>query len=117
MTTPADQPSGAPEPAIAAPPAIPTAPVRRPILERIGLAAVALVLALLFPALAVVTVLLVVPLAWLAVQSVTADGAFSLEHYRRFLAEDIYWRSFLLTFRIALIVTVDRKSTRLNSSH
>ncbi|AWN53346.1 ABC transporter permease [Methylobacterium sp. 17Sr1-1] len=65
-----------------------------------------LVLGLLLPALAVVTVLLLVPLAWLAVQSVTADGAFSLEHYRRFLTEDIYWRSFLLTFRIALVVTV-----------
>ncbi len=65
-----------------------------------------IVLALLSPALAVVTALLVVPLAWLAVQSVTADGAFTLEHYRRFLTEDIYWRSFLLTFRIALTVTV-----------
>ncbi len=65
-----------------------------------------LVLALLGPALAVVTALLVVPLAWLAVQSVTTDGSLTLEHYRRFLAEDIYWRSFLLTFRIALTVTV-----------
>lgn len=65
-----------------------------------------IVLALLAPALAVVTALLAVPLAWLAVQSVTADGALTLEHYRRFLTEDIYWRSFLLTFRIALTVTV-----------
>lgn len=64
-----------------------------------------LVLALLAPALAVVTVLLVVPLLWLTAQSVYVDG-FTLENYRRFLTEDIYWRSFLLTFRIAFTVTV-----------
>ncbi|ACL58557.1 ABC transporter permease [Methylobacterium nodulans] len=64
-----------------------------------------LVLALLAPALAVVTVLLVVPLLWLAAQSVYVDG-FTLENYQRFLTEDIYWRSFLLTFRIAFTVTV-----------
>ena len=62
-------------------------------------------LALLAPALAVVAALLLVPLAWLAAQSIYADG-FTLENYRRFATEDIYWRSFLLTFRIALTVTV-----------
>lgn len=64
-----------------------------------------LVLALLAPALLVVGALLLAPLVWLAFQSVWHDG-FTLENYRRIFAEEIYARSFLLTFRIATIVTV-----------
>jgi putative spermidine/putrescine transport system permease protein len=59
---------------------------------------------LLVPALAVIVTLLLVPLLWLAWQSVYHDG-FTLENYRRILAEDVYWHSFLQTFRIAFIVT------------
>lgn len=64
-----------------------------------------LVLALLAPALLVVGILLLVPLAWLAFQSVWHDG-FTLENYTRILGEEVYARSFLLTFRIAATVTV-----------
>ena len=57
------------------------------------------------PALLVVLALVVLPVGWFLGLSVY-DGGFTLEHYRRIFAEDIYWRSFGLTFRIALVVTV-----------
>jgi putative spermidine/putrescine transport system permease protein len=63
-----------------------------------------LLLALALPALLVVLLLIVLPVGWLAWQSVYHDG-FTLENYRRILSEDIYWRSFLLTFEISLLVT------------
>jgi putative spermidine/putrescine transport system permease protein len=34
------------------------------------------------------------------------EGGFTLEHYRRIATEEVYWRSFGLTFRISLIVTL-----------
>src|SRR6267154_2201986 len=55
-----------------------------------------LMLALAMPALLV---------GWLAWQSVYHNG-FTLENYRRIWSEDIYWRSFALTFEISLLVTV-----------
>ncbi len=61
---------------------------------------------LLLPAMLVVGILLLVPLAWLAFQSVRSDGGFTLAHYARFIDDEAYWRSFLQTFRIALLVTV-----------
>jgi putative spermidine/putrescine transport system permease protein len=64
-----------------------------------------LTLLLLAPALAIVLILLVLPLLWLAGQSVWNDG-FTLENYARFLTDDVYWMTFLQTFRIALVVTV-----------
>jgi len=64
-----------------------------------------LMLLLLAPALAVVLVLLVLPLLWLAAMSVWHDG-FTLENYTRFLTDDVYWMTFLQTFRIAVVVTV-----------
>lgn len=64
-----------------------------------------LILLLLAPALMVVGGLLVVPLGWLAWQSVRQDGGFTLANYARFFSEDIYWKSFLQTFRVAFIVT------------
>lgn len=64
-----------------------------------------LVLLLLAPALAVVGGLLIVPLGWLAWQSVRQDGGFTLAHYARFLTDDVYWMTFLQTFRMAFIVT------------
>jgi len=62
-------------------------------------------LALASPALLVILLLIVLPVGWLAWQSIYQDG-FTLENYRRILHEDIYWRSFSLTFEISLVVTL-----------
>src|ERR1700722_5677349 len=64
-----------------------------------------MMLALVLPALLAVLLLLVLPVGWLAWQSIYHDG-FTIENYRRILSEDIYWRSFLLTFQISLLVTL-----------
>ena len=64
-----------------------------------------LMLALALPALLVILLLIVLPVGWLAWQSIYHDG-FTLENYRRIVSEDIYWRSFALTFEISLLVTV-----------
>ncbi len=64
-----------------------------------------LMLLLASPAVIVIVGLVVIPVGWLMTQSFY-DNGFTLEHYRRIFSEDIYWRSFTLTFRIALIVTV-----------
>jgi putative spermidine/putrescine transport system permease protein len=64
-----------------------------------------LMLALALPALLVILLLIVLPVGWLAWQSIYHDG-FSLENYRRIVSEDIYWRSFALTFELSLLVTV-----------
>ena len=60
-----------------------------------------LMLALVSPALLVILLLIVLPVGWLAWQSIYHDG-FTLENYRRIFTEDIYWRSFALTFEISL---------------
>jgi putative spermidine/putrescine transport system permease protein len=57
------------------------------------------------PAVLVVSLLLIVPLAWLCWQSIYTDG-FTLEHYRRILTEDIYRNTFALTFRISIVLTL-----------
>ena len=82
-----------------------TAPIRDPALayRRREQRLVALLLA---PAVAVIGLLLIVPLLWLAWQSIRQDGGFTLVHYARFLTDDVYWRTFLQTFRIAFVVTV-----------
>jgi len=64
-----------------------------------------LMLALASPALLVILTLVVLPVGWLGWQSIYHDG-FTLENYRRIWSEDIYWRSFLLTFEISLLVTL-----------
>lgn len=64
-----------------------------------------LMLLLASPAVLVIVALLVLPVGWLMGQSFY-DNGFTLEHYRRIFSEEVYWRSFLLTFRIALMVTV-----------
>jgi putative spermidine/putrescine transport system permease protein len=61
-------------------------------------------LLLMTPALLVIVVLLVVPLAWLSWQSIYHDG-FTLENYRRMFT-GAYLETFLLTFRLSIIVTV-----------
>lgn len=65
----------------------------------------ALMALLAAPAVLVIVALVVIPVGWLAAQSVYENG-FTLEHYRRIFAEEVYWRSFALTFRIALTVTL-----------
>lgn len=62
-------------------------------------------LALASPALLVIVALLLLPVGWLIWQSVYHDG-FTIENYRRIFSEDIYWRSFLLTFEISSLVTL-----------
>lgn len=64
-----------------------------------------LMLVLLAPALLMVFALLILPLLWLAWQSIRQDGGFTVAHYERFLTDPVYWRTFLQTFRIAFIVT------------
>jgi putative spermidine/putrescine transport system permease protein len=64
-----------------------------------------LMLALALPALLLILLLIVLPVGWLAWQSIYHDG-FTLENYRRIVNEAIYWRSFALTFEISLLVTV-----------
>lgn len=65
-----------------------------------------LMLMLLAPALLVVVSLLVVPLLWLAWQSIRQDGSFTAANYARFLTDSVYWITFLQTFRIAAIATL-----------
>src|SRR5258708_34004514 len=65
-----------------------------------------LMLALALPALLVILLLIVLPVGWLAWQSIYHDDGFTLENYRRIFSEDIYWRSFSLTFEISLLVTL-----------
>ena len=62
-------------------------------------------LLLLAPAVVVVTALLLAPLLWLAWQSLYSNGL-TFENYARIFNEDLYWRSFLLTFRLSFEVTV-----------
>jgi len=64
-----------------------------------------LMLLLASPAVIVILALVVIPVGWLMGQSFY-DNGFTLENYRRIFSEEIYWRSFALTFRIALMVTV-----------
>lgn len=64
-----------------------------------------LMLALALPALLVILLLIVLPVGWLAWQSIYHNG-FTMEHYQRVFTEAIYWRSFALTFEISLLVTV-----------
>ncbi|WP_244830127.1 MULTISPECIES: ABC transporter permease [unclassified Caballeronia] len=61
-------------------------------------------LLLMAPALFVVIVLLVVPLAWLSWQSIYHEGAFTLVNYRRVFT-GAYLDTFLLTFKLSIIVT------------
>jgi putative spermidine/putrescine transport system permease protein len=61
-------------------------------------------LLLLTPALVVIVALLVVPLAWLAWQSIRQDGGFTLANYQRVFT-GTYLDTFLLTFKLSFIVT------------
>nr|WP_284041471.1 ABC transporter permease [Halomonas olivaria] len=61
---------------------------------------------LMSPAVLIVFLLLIVPLAWLIIQSFYVGDGVSLEHYRRIFTERVYWNTFLLTFRISFVVTL-----------
>lgn len=61
---------------------------------------------LTLPALFVVGLLMVVPIAWLLSMSfVGQDGQLSLENYKLFFAEAVYRQMFVSTFMIAFVVT------------
>jgi putative spermidine/putrescine transport system permease protein len=66
----------------------------------------ATMLLLLLPALIMVGLLLILPMGWLAVQSVQTEDGFSLANYLRIFQEGIYWETFALTFKISFLVTV-----------
>ncbi|HLX03317.1 MAG TPA: ABC transporter permease [Trinickia sp.] len=59
---------------------------------------------LMTPALAVIVILLIVPLAWLSWQSIYHDGSFTLANYQRIFT-GTYLDTFLLTFKLSFIVT------------
>ena len=63
-------------------------------------------LLLLAPALFMVVVLLILPMCWLAFQSVQTEEGFSLANYVRIFQERIYWDTFALTFKISFMVTI-----------
>ena len=63
-------------------------------------------LLLLAPALVMVVILLIMPLCWLAFQSVQTEDCFSLANYLRIFQESIYWDTFALTFKISFLVTI-----------
>ena len=63
-------------------------------------------LLLLTPALVMVVVLLIMPLCWLAFQSVQTEEGVSLANYIRIFQESIYWDTFALTFKISFLVTI-----------
>jgi putative spermidine/putrescine transport system permease protein/spermidine/putrescine transport system permease protein len=58
------------------------------------------------PALLLVAVVMLLPIAWLFWLSFLADdGSLSLEHYRRMLEQPSYARTFRVTFEVSLITT------------
>ena len=58
------------------------------------------------PALVLVLVTMIVPVAWLFGLSFLDDaGSFSLEHYRRMIEQPSYGRTFLVTFQVSLLTT------------
>jgi ABC-type spermidine/putrescine transport system permease subunit I len=65
-----------------------------------------LLFALSLPALVLVLATMIVPVGWLFGLSFLADdGSFSLEHYRRLVAQASYVRIFRTTFEVSLITT------------
>ena len=58
------------------------------------------------PAIALVLVTMVLPVAWLFGLSFLADdGSWSLEHYRRLVEQPSYRRTFVATFEVSLLTT------------
>lgn len=68
--------------------------------ERVGL------LGLAMPAVALVTLIMLIPVGWLFYLSVLSDaGDFSLEHYRRMWEQPSYARTFWVTFQVSFLTT------------
>lgn len=68
--------------------------------ERLGL------LALVGPALALITVTMLLPVGWLFYLSLLSDGGqWSLEHYLRMWEQPSYGRTFVTTFQVSLLTT------------
>lgn len=65
-----------------------------------------MILMLLAPALIVVGLLLIMPLVWMAWQSIRGPDGFTLINYARFFTDSVYLTSFVQTFRIAFVVTI-----------
>ena len=64
-------------------------------------------LGLSLPALLLVTVTMVLPVAWLFGLSFLADdGSWTLEHYRRLVEQPSYARTFATTFKVSLLTTL-----------
>ena len=62
---------------------------------------------LALPALALVTVIMVAPVAWLFWLSFTADdGTLTLQHYRRLVEQPAYVRTFITTFKVSALTTL-----------
>jgi len=73
---------------------------RDSLLERLALASLSA------PALLLVLVTMIAPVAWLFWLSLLGDdGALSLEHYRRMLEQPSYGRTFVTTFKVSLLTT------------
>ncbi len=69
--------------------------------ERLGLAG------LVAPALLLITLTMLLPVAWLFYLSLLSDsGQFSLEHYRRMWEQPSYLRTFVTTFEVSLLTTL-----------
>jgi ABC-type spermidine/putrescine transport system permease subunit I len=63
-------------------------------------------LGLSLPAVALVLVTMVIPVAWLfGLSFVADDGSLTLEHYHRMIEQPSYARTFLVTFKVSLLTT------------
>lgn len=73
-------------------------------LSRTAMGEKATFLSLMLPALIVVSVLLLLPLGWLAWKSLL-DPHLTLNHYIRIVEDPVYWSSFRVTFGVSFLVT------------
>lgn len=73
-------------------------------LSRAAMGEKATFLSLMLPALLAVSVLLLLPLGWLAWKSLL-DPHLTLNHYTRIVEDPVYWSSFRVTFGISFLVT------------
>jgi putative spermidine/putrescine transport system permease protein/spermidine/putrescine transport system permease protein len=64
-------------------------------------------LALASPALALIAIVMLVPVAWLfGLSFVGDDGHATLAHYHRLVSEPAYWRAFVTTFEVSALTTL-----------
>lgn len=83
-----------------------TEPANRDGLRRDALTERLKLLGLCSPALLLVLVVMVLPVAWLFWLSFLGnDGAFTLEHYQRMIEKKSYGRIFWTTFKVSILTT------------